>query len=190
MATIHLHGQLGEKYGRRFDFEVYSVAEALRLLNANFQGFNGDLLAHKPGFVVRVDGEVAADIGGLRSTHLKPEIHIVPAIAGAGGDNNGLGQILMAVVLIAAAWSGYFSPTTTSTLYAMGANLAISGVSTLLFSTTAAQASNEEMTGETNLTSYSFNGPVNTTAQGNPVPVLYGWMRVGSQVISAGVEAR
>ncbi|MCH3763267.1 tail assembly protein, partial [Campylobacter coli] len=35
--------------------------------------------------------------------------------------------------------------------------------------------------------SYNFNGPVNTTAQGNPVPLLYGEMFVGSATISAGI---
>ena len=35
--------------------------------------------------------------------------------------------------------------------------------------------------------SYNFNGPVNTTAQGNPVPLLYGELIVGSAVISAGI---
>ncbi|MNS78223.1 Bacteriophage lambda tail assembly protein I [compost metagenome] len=37
--------------------------------------------------------------------------------------------------------------------------------------------------------SYNFNGPVNTSAQGNPVPLLYGRMIVGSSVISAGIFA-
>ncbi|HCW20974.1 MAG TPA: phage tail protein, partial [Achromobacter sp.] len=37
--------------------------------------------------------------------------------------------------------------------------------------------------------SYNFNGPVNTSAQGIPVPVLYGRMIVGSAVISAGIYA-
>jgi predicted phage tail protein len=37
--------------------------------------------------------------------------------------------------------------------------------------------------------SYVFNGAVNTQAQGNPVPLLYGRMIVGSAVISAGINA-
>lgn len=40
-----------------------------------------------------------------------------------------------------------------------------------------------------NSASYSFAGPVNTEAQGNPVPVVYGRMIVGSAVISAGIDA-
>jgi len=41
-----------------------------------------------------------------------------------------------------------------------------------------------------NKASYAFDGAVNTAAQGNPVPVLYGGpLIVGSQVISAGLSA-
>ena len=36
---------------------------------------------------------------------------------------------------------------------------------------------------------YLFNGAVNTVGQGNPVPVLYGRMLVGSQVVSGAIEA-
>ena len=39
-----------------------------------------------------------------------------------------------------------------------------------------------------NKPSYSFNGAVNTTAQGHPVPVGYGRLIVGSAVISAGID--
>ena len=41
--------------------------------------------------------------------------------------------------------------------------------------------------GPDNGTSYNFNGTVNTTAQGNIVPLGYGRMTVGSAVISAGL---
>ena len=40
-----------------------------------------------------------------------------------------------------------------------------------------------------NRPSYAFDGPVNTAAQGNPVPVCYGRLIVGSQVVSAGMMA-
>jgi predicted phage tail protein len=40
-----------------------------------------------------------------------------------------------------------------------------------------------------NKPSYVFDGPINTAAQGNPVPVCYGRLIVGSQVISAGMVA-
>jgi len=36
---------------------------------------------------------------------------------------------------------------------------------------------------------FGFSGPVNTTAQGNPVPIGYGRLIVGSVVISAEILA-
>ena len=38
-----------------------------------------------------------------------------------------------------------------------------------------------------NTPSYLFNGAVNTTAQGHPVPIGYGRLIVGSAVISASI---
>ena len=40
-----------------------------------------------------------------------------------------------------------------------------------------------------NKPSYAFGGPVNTTASGNPVPLLYGQREIGGAIISAGVYA-
>ncbi len=185
MAIVYLHGYLGDKYGKKFSFSVNSAAEAVRLLNANFRGFYRDLLAHRAGFLVRVNGLSAGDVLSLREKHISPEIHIVPAIIGAGGDNDGWGKIILGAVMIYAGMNGYFGDFS-SAVTSLGVNMALGGVSSLLFSS---KQSNEgmDLTGETNLPSYAFNGPVNTTAQGNPVPVLYGRLRVGSQVVSAGI---
>ena len=38
-----------------------------------------------------------------------------------------------------------------------------------------------------NQPSYAFGGAVNTTAQGQPVPIGYGRMIIGGAVISAGI---
>lgn len=40
-----------------------------------------------------------------------------------------------------------------------------------------------------NKPSYAFGGPVNSIAQGNPVPILYGRRRIGGAIISAGIYA-
>ncbi len=187
MATVHLHGHLGERYGRRFDLAVHSVAEAVRLLQANFRTFNADLLKHRPGFLVKVDGRPANDIAKLRETHLRPEIHIVPAIAGAGGKSSGAGYLVAAAIIALAAYTGYVPADYVPMAYNMALNLAISGVSQLMFSVKQTQT-DSDFTGETSLASYAFAGPVNTTAQGNPVAVLYGHLLVGSQVVSAGIS--
>lgn len=191
MATVFLHGHLGEKYGKRFTLAVHSVAEACALLAANFKGFTADMQAQRHGFVIRVDGQPAKDIAALREKHICPEIHIVPALAGAGGKNSGAGFVVVAAAIAIAAYTGYVPADYVGMAYNVALNLAISGVSQLLMAgAVQPEGGNDELTGETNKTSYAFSGPVNTTKQGNPVPVLYGRLLVGSQVISAGIEVQ
>nr|WP_321576976.1 tail assembly protein [Pseudomonas fitomaticsae] len=112
-------------------------------------------------------------------------IRIVPVIAGS--KRAGALQTIVGVALIAL---GYFTFGTTSTIGAAmisgGIGIAAGGVVQLLSPQTKGLASQD---GPNNKASYSFNGPVNTSAQGNPVPVLYGEMIVGSAVISAGIYA-
>lgn len=188
MARVFLHGHLGEKYGRQFSLAVHSAAEACALLAANFKGFTADMLAHRHGYFFKIDGNSVENIAGLREKHIAPEIHIVPVLSGAGGDNKGGGLIAIAAVIAIAAYTGYIPTEYVNFAYGVAANLAMSGVNQMLMAgTVQPEGGNDELTGETNKASYAFSGPVNTVKQGNPVPVLYGRLLVGSQIISAGV---
>ena len=69
----------------------------------------------------------------------------------------------------------------------MGASLIMGGVIELL---TPQQKVTSSGDSADNTPSYNFNGPVNTTAQGHPVPLAYGEVMTGSAVISAGVVTR
>ncbi|WP_236185101.1 tail assembly protein [Pseudomonas protegens] len=114
----------------------------------------------------------------------KDVIRIVPVIAGskrAGGL-----QTIIGGVLIAAAFVLSFTPLAgfSPFLYQAGAALAIGGVIQMLSPQAKGLGSQDS---PNNRPSYSFNGAVNTSVQGNPVPLLYGRMIVGSAVISAGI---
>lgn len=119
----------------------------------------------------------------------KDVIRIVPVITGS--KRAGVLQTIAGAVLIVAgafisgASGGAASPFGAA-LISAGIGLAAGGVVQMLSPQTKALASQD---GPNNKASYSFNGPVNTSAQGNPVPVLYGEMIVGSAVISAGIYA-
>jgi len=68
----------------------------------------------------------------------------------------------------------------------LGIAMAVGGVVQML---TPTQKGLSTQDSGANTASYAFNGPVNTTVQGNPVPYLAGEMIVGSAVISAGIYA-
>ncbi|UBM12751.1 tail assembly protein [Cupriavidus metallidurans] len=193
MREIRLYGHLGKRFGRVHNIEVSSPAEAIRALRANFPAFENYLIRHsKPGYHVFVDKK---NLGTDDLVHDRPGdvIKIVPVIAGAG---RGLLQIVLGAALIAGAfWTGGATLggvgglfTVTSTMggiaLSLGAGLVFGGIAQLL--TKPPKAASLESAAST--PSYAFNGPVNTTQQGNAVPICYGELIVGSQVVHAGIS--
>ena len=189
MKTIILLGELGKRYGRRHRLDVKSPAEAIRALCANFKDFAAFVSSsHERNVGYRVlnmrqdvDADELHDPAGQ-------QIAIVPVLAGAGG---ALGKILIGAALIAAAVFNplaFFGGTALLTgfvgqaAFGIGVSLALNGVAQLL-APPPKQASSDNQK-----QSYVFNGAVNTTAQGQPVPIGYGRMIVGSAVISAGIS--
>ncbi|HCB2649039.1 TPA: tail assembly protein, partial [Citrobacter freundii] len=67
---------------------------------------------------------------------------------------------------------------------AIGASMALGGVIQMLSPQPAGLSSKQSAD---NRASYAFGGVTNTTAQGNPVPLLYGRRRIGGAIISAGI---
>lgn len=188
---IILHGMLGERFGRDHYFDIATPAEAIRALNANFDDFLNVFAASQQHYRVIADDDVIPAVDGLHIP-LSRTVQIVPVIAGAKG---GIGGILLGGALIAASFYlpgsalftvGTFSPSFASIAFGLGASLALGGVSQLLSPMPKAGKPAESPQNEP---SYSFNGPVNTTAQGQPVPVGYGRLIVGGAVISAGLTA-
>ena len=190
MKKIQLLGELGKKFGKSFDFDVRNPAEAVNALCANFPEFKQHLLdSEKRGVAYKVlVGKESKSVDELHNPSGKESIKFVPVLHGAGG---GVGNIIIGAVLIAAAVVGtVFFPGNPISPYLMSAGIAmvIGGVVQMLtpMPNLNADTSNNQ---PDNKPSYAFNGAVNTTAQGYPVPVGYGRMIVGSAVISAGIVA-
>lgn len=193
MSTVLLLGELGQHFGKRHRFDVRSPAEAVRALVANFADFERFILQSKErhlGYRVLV-GKEAISEQDLHGPVGANTITIAPVIAGAGGK---FGQIILGVALIAASFYlpttalfsiGSFAPSIASLSFSIGLSLTLGGVAQML---APQPASNEPSERPENQPSYTFNGAVNTTAQGQPVPVGYGRVVVGSAVISAGID--
>lgn len=187
LRTIRLYGVLGAKFGRVHEFVVNSPAEAIKTLCIMVPGFEKFLINSKDrgmAFSVFVGRESLSE-SQLRNPPGDNDIRIAPVITGS--KRAGIGQIIIGVILIVVSFfvpATY--PATAAFLAGTGASLAIGGVVAML-SPQAKGLSSQDST--ENKPSYAFNGPVNTQAQGNPVPILYGEMIVGSAVISAGIYA-
>lgn len=191
MKTIKLYGELGKTFGRTFKFDVKTPAEAIRMLQANFKNFAEYLTTHsEPGYHVFVSKTNIGETDLTNPISDKDVIKIVPVIVGAG--NNPWVRIIVGAAIIyfsgglaSGAVAAGMTGATAGTFVAIGASLVLGGVSQLLFAPPEVKMTQDQ--GVTNAPSYSFDGSVNTTRQGNPVSVGYGRLRVGSQVISAGL---
>jgi predicted phage tail protein len=198
VITVLLYGELAKKYGKLHKYAVRNVPEAIRALEANYRGFRQAIKADGEYRVVVDKKQISEDELGIRAIET---IKIVPLVQGAG---RGVGQAILGIVLIAVAWwnpmgwgtvigaAGPMAGTAAgalalSAMSSLGVSLLIGGVSQMMTKTPKLDAGADR---PNNKPSYAFDGPVNTTAQGNPVPLAYGRILAGSQVISAGLEAR
>lgn len=187
MKIIRLYGALGERFGRVWRFDVKSPAEAVRALCSQLPGFRQYLHANRAsGYRVLCD-TAARDERSLALGTDANTIRIVPVVQGAG---KGLGGIIIGAALIWASngtygWGEAMGATLSSAVSSIGFSMVIGGVSQAL--TKAPSTSSESVERPENKPSYAFDGAVNTAAQGNPVPVCYGMLIVGSQVVSAGL---
>jgi predicted phage tail protein len=190
MMTILLYGFLGKRFGRVHRYAVRTPAEAVRALAATLPGFRQALIDGGHYKVLRGGREALTLEQTGEPQSERESLRIVPVVVGAGS----IGRIIVgAALIIAAPYAAPFLGVTGaaatmigSAVSSIGWSLVTSGVSQMLFSPPT-QRAGEAAVAANNAPSYSFNGAVNTAAQGNPVPVCYGRLIVGSQVISAGL---
>lgn len=187
MKTVILLGELGKRFGRKHLLDVASPAEAIRALCANFREFRE--------FVSRsAERNVAYRVLNRREDVAADELHnpasqtimFVPVVGGASFWTK-FRKLIIGGALIAAS---FFVPplaligtaTLASVTFTIGVSLALGGVAQLLAPTP------KKPKDQTNDAGYVFSGSVNTTAQGQTIPVGYGRLIVGSAVISAGIS--
>lgn len=120
-------------------------------------------------------------------------LDFIPIIEGAGSNVLSILTIIVGVVLIATGVGAAFgawalaSTASASSLWATtaivaGLGLLAAGITNLMTNPPKFEDFREIDGGGSR--SYLFNGPQNTTREGGPVPLLYGELIVGSQVIS------
>ncbi|MBN3852820.1 tail assembly protein [Paraburkholderia sp. Ac-20340] len=186
LRTIRLYGVLGKQFGREHKLAVNSAGEAIRALGVVIPGFKKFLLrSREDGLTFAVfRGKTNVTRDELPFPAGQDVIRIAPVLSGS--KQAGLFQTILGAVLIAAS---YFipglGPTVSMALLSSGVGMALGGVVQMLSPQMGGLSSTSADDGQ----SYYFNGAVNSTAQGNPVPLIYGETWCGSQVVSSGIYA-
>jgi predicted phage tail protein len=208
LRDIYLHGSLGKQFGRHHRFDVATVGEAIRALCSQYRGFR-QALAVGHWQLIRGDRRKGQSLGlDQIEFHLgSAPLHIIPVAAGSGG--RGAAKILVGITLVAVSigfaaavpfgavegakagalglmWGAEIVPglLTAGGLAKAGAALTFSGVAALL----SPQPKAPHYGATERRESYLLTGPTNTTAEGVPVPIIYGRCRVGSVVASVGIS--
>jgi predicted phage tail protein len=178
LTTVILDGPMGKAFGRKWELAVNSPKEALAMVNANKPGvFNWIRSNLKKYASYRVtctyhDGKKEdLDSDTYKADRSLKEIRFTPVIEGASGTM----KVVVGIVLLIVA---YCLPWTASYTVPAGVSLIAGGIAQML-----SPKKKDKEDGSTG--SHYFNGVVNNTEQGIPVPLIYGRVLVGSQLISA-----
>lgn len=189
LRTIRLYGKMGTRFGREFRLAVSSPAEAVQALCTQLDGFEHYLMNAKDqgfGFAVFLGRRNLAE-DELGHPPGDEDIRIAPVVFGS--KNSGWLNVLVGAVLVVVGVlvGVYVDPGLGAAIVGAGISMIVGGVVQLLFPPPKMKGPHE---GPQNTPSYAFAGPVNTQAQGHPVPLLIGRFITGSAVISAGIEAK
>jgi predicted phage tail protein len=194
MTLVKLHGKLGEAVGRdEWKLEVSSVKEAFHAINSQSEDAVRKFFVKKENLYSRYEvlinkesttpsndrfyNELTLDRKDIQS------IDIVPVLEGAS-----LGWIGVFM-----GGAGFLNANSQQSALASMA-LLFYGISSLLSDPPEMPEQKQIANPSTDPTalanSYLFNGPVNVINEGGPVPLGYGRLMVGSQVIMSSYDVR
>jgi predicted phage tail protein len=207
--NVYLEGEMGVRFGKELQIAADSFVEVFRCLKCNFNGFTPYLQeCHNKniGFILEVQGRPIRSEAEALLLYKEGDMIITPVPAGS---KSGPAKILAAVAVtvmtggmaaFAAAGSAAFTTAAgTMTLgsigtgiaggivsasgtmlgqmaLGLGINLAIGGIQQMM----APDPSTDNQQDE----SYIFQGSKQNIAEGDPVPVLYGELRIPGRTIS------
>lgn len=194
LTKVILGGELAKVAGRKeWMLDCGSPSEAISLINANKPGvvnwMRQNVEKYKV-YQVECEDEKGGKENLTNETYQLARkckvIRFVPILTGAGGGKSILqavvGVVLIVVGAILSAPSMGFSSTMAQTglmMVGAGVGMVLGAICTMLMR----PSSNDDDSSS----NYYFNGAVNTTEQGAPVPLVFGRCRVGSAVISSEI---
>jgi predicted phage tail protein len=188
IVLVRLYGKLGALFGREHRLSVSSVREAVRALCIMLPGFERWLeTSEERGVTYAVfNGSRNISDQELRLNGVHEVIKIAPMIIGS--KKAGAFQTIFGAVLVAIGVVLSFTPAAAASpfLYKMGAAMMLGGVVQML---TPSGTQGMTMDSGESRKSYSFGSPINQSAAGNGVNLLYGKRLIAGVLISGGIYA-
>jgi predicted phage tail protein len=184
--TIHLMGRMGQLFGETHRLNCETVQEAMHALDCMKGGVRRYLLECTDTdvqFTVQ-KGEDFMDYDNIGHNLGEDDIIITPVPNGSGKGSSYL-KIILGAILIYVGWMiGGAAGAEEGAKLAMGAGLFSTGMQLALSGIIELTMKDPDELKEEK--SSLFNGPINTTKMGVPVPICYGKMEVGGAVTNFG----
>ncbi len=162
MTTIRLHGILAQKYGKVFKMDISKPKDVIRAIDANRDGFRKTVMdLQKEGFSYEIlVNKQRLNKESFLNSKKAQEIDLVPFIVGAGT------SLLIALVI---------------SLVSAVVQFALMDPGTIDGGQSTVGADNKSL--------MFTSSQINLAAQGSPLPIGYGRLKVGSSVIQASLKS-
>ena len=192
--SVYLQGELGEKFGHKFIVNTDNYADIFKCINANRPGWLPYVRkCHEEDIAFIVETEDGAiDQDELLTPIAKGDVTIslVPA-----GSKKGIGKIIVAIIMIyIMIQTGMPPPDGGATwMYTVEGALTIKGGMALGMTSSLAMAGIQQIMApdpavdQDNPSNYLFSGGANNSVEGDPIPIMYGELRVPGRPISVDI---
>lgn len=184
-TKIKLYGKLKKLYGESFEFaNIKKPIDAIEALNAMFPGFKKGIIGEaKAGghYEIISNGETKNSFELTRAEKQIKQIDIVPCLVGhAGIVAIAIGALAIGIGLTIGGALGVF-------FVVLGIGLIIAGIMYLLTPIPEDEPNETNIKASIKNSSFLFQSPRNSSAQGRPIPIVYGKLRVGSYVVGVTI---
>jgi len=180
MTIINIHGILGREYGTSFILSISNPKDVLEAIDCNKQGFLQRLIElQREGLCYDIIVNKTRITNGpdMENMSSPATIDLVPAISGSGPF---MAPILGAMFSVGAGAGLTFAASLANAVLFAAISYAL-----------APKPENEalEVVAGGSKSSMIFSNTANLASQGSPVPIGYGRLIVGSQVIQATIKS-
>ena len=204
IAKVRFHGNLGKRLNKKnWDLSIDSVQEAFRAVDILSKRKLTKCFIEddkkKLRYQIKVNNK-AVDSSKIDYENLSTvydtelcikrkieSIDIIPLVEGSGSKIGGAIMTIVGIILVAV---GVFMPSAASPLLISAGLTLIAGGVSMLLAKPPKFDDFREIENTKKSSSYLFSGPTNTANEGGPVPIGYGRLIIGSQVIQTSINTR
>lgn len=195
MTLINLHGILAYEFKPTMLMAINKPKEVIEAISSKFSLFRNrlvDLAEQGIHYTILIDGEKIHHFDQLNISRKPKQIDLVPSICGRGAGAaiaaigaiaagaGAAGTAAMGTVLIGTLTVGQLVTSVGLMMVSIGLQMALAPKPDM-------QRPESTVSGAKQ--SFMISSKANTAEQGNPVPVGYGRLRVGSAIIQSSVKS-